>query len=395
MSAAPKTERLIGIDALRGVAVLGILMMNVQAFAMVPGAYDYPLAHMDMSGLNAQVWAIGHTFFSMKFITIFSGLFGAGIMLMVGENPDTGLHYRRMLWLLAFGMVHAYLLWYGDILVPYALLGMLAVKARFWSTGKLIIWGLILIALTGAMVVGLFHAVMAMKGFDPLFLGVSEEIVAASVAASQAGYLAQLPDNAMAAAGAQFASLIVFGGRIIGVMLIGMALFKNGFLSARLKFPTYFAIGVPSLLFGLALSAWSSEHALASNFALETAWQTTGSNYVGSLFAALGYAAAIMVICKSGWLGWLVHVFAATGRMAFTNYLTQTLIMTFIFVGAPGLGLFGTVERIDQAKLVLLVWALQLIWSPLWLHRFRFGPFEWAWRSLTYGRLQPLLRQRG
>lgn len=394
MSTAPKTERLIGIDALRGVAVLGILMMNVQAFAMVPGAYDYPLAHMDMTGLNAQVWAIGHTFFSMKFITIFSGLFGAGIMLMVGENPDTGLHYRRMLWLLAFGMVHAYLLWYGDILVPYALLGMLAVKARFWSTGKLIIWGLILIALTGAMVVGLFHAVMAMKGFDPLLLGVSEEIVAASVAASQAGYLAQLPDNAMTAAGAQFASLIIFGGRIIGVMLVGMALFKNGFLSARLKFPTYFAIGVPSLLFGLALSAWSSEHALATNFALETAWQTTGSNYVGSLFAALGYAAAIMVICKSGWLGWLVHVFAATGRMAFTNYLTQTLIMTFIFVGAPGLGLFGTVERIDQAKLVLLVWALQLIWSPLWLHRFRFGPFEWAWRSLTYGRLQPLLRQR-
>tara|TARA_R110002073_G_scaffold163243_3_gene319284 strand:+ start:1737 stop:2924 length:1188 start_codon:yes stop_codon:yes gene_type:complete len=394
MSAAPKTERLIGIDALRGVAVLGILMMNVQAFAMVPGAYDYPLAHMDMSGLNAQVWAIGHTFFSMKFITIFSALFGAGIMLMVGENPDTGLHYRRMLWLLAFGMVHAYLLWYGDILVPYALLGMLAVKARFWSTGKLIIWGLILIALTGVLVIGLFHAVMAMKGFDPLILGVSEEISAASVTSHQAGYLAQLPDNAMTAAGAQFASLIIFGGRIIGVMLVGMALFKNGFLSASLKFPTYFAIGVPSLLFGLALSAWSSEHALATNFALETAWQTTGSNYVGSLFVALGYAAAIMVICKSGWLGWLVHVFAATGRMAFTNYLTQTLIMTFIFVGAPGLGLFGTVERIDQAKLVLLVWALQLIWSPLWLHRFRFGPFEWAWRSLTYGRLQPLLRQR-
>ena len=393
MSAAPATERLLGIDALRGLAVLGILMMNVQAFAMLPGAYDYPVAHMDMSGLNAQVWAIGHTFFSMKFITIFSALFGAGIMLMVGESQDTRLHYRRMWWLLAFGMLHAYLLWYGDILVPYALFGMLAVKMRFWSTGKLILWGLALITLTGVLVIGLFHAVLAMKGFDPMILGVSEEVVAASVAANQAGYLAQLPDNALTAAGAQFASLTMFGGRIFGVMLIGMALFKNGFLSATLKSPTYLLIGVPSLFFGLALSAWSSEHALATNFALETAWQTGLSNYAGSLLAALGYAAAIMLICKSGWVGWLVQVFAATGRMAFTNYLTQTLIMTFIFVGAPGLGLFGTVERIDQAKLVLLVWALQLIWSPLWLSRFRFGPFEWAWRSLSYGRFQPLLRK--
>ncbi len=391
MSAAPATERLTGIDALRGVAVLGILMMNVQAFAMVPGAYDYPLAHMDMSGLNAQVWALGHTVFSMKFITIFSALFGAGIMLMVGESQDTSLHYRRMWWLFAIGMLHAYLLWYGDILVPYALFGMLAVKMRFWSAGKLIIWGLALIALSGVLVIGLFHGVMAMKGFDPAILGVSEEIVAASVAANQAGYLAQLPDNALTAAGAQFASLTMFGGRIFGVMLIGMALFKTGFLSATLKSRTYFAIGVPGLVFGLALSAWSSEHALATNFALETAWQSGLSNYAGSLLAALGYAAGIMLICKSGRAGWLVQVLAATGRMAFTNYLTQTLIMSFIFVGAPGLGLYGTVERIDQAKLVLLVWALQLIWSPLWLSRFRFGPFEWVWRSLSYRRLQPLL----
>ncbi len=394
MTLAPKSERLIGIDALRGVAVLGILMMNVQAFAMVSGAYDYPPAHMDLTGLNAQVWAIGHTFFSMKFITIFSALFGAGIMLMVGENKDTGLHYRRMLWLLAFGLAHAYLLWYGDILVSYALFGMLAVKARFWSAKKLILWGLGLIALTGVMVIGVFHAVMAMKGFDPVLLGVSEEIRATSVAAHQAGYLAYLPGNAMTAAGGQFAVLIVFGGRIIGVMLVGMALFKNGFLPARLKSSTYLGIALPCLLVGLGLSHWSSEHSLATGFALETAWQATAANYVGSLLAALGYAATVIMICKSGWLRWLVHVFAATGRMAFTNYLTQTLIMTFIFVGAPGLGLFGTVERIDQAKLVLLVWALQLTWSPLWLSRFRFGPLEWAWRSLTYGRLQPLLRRR-
>jgi uncharacterized protein len=393
MTAKPKTDRLIGIDALRGVAVLGILLMNVQAFSMVPGAYEYPLAHMDMTGLNAQVWAIAHTFFSMKFITIFSALFGAGIMLMVGENKDTGVHYRRMLWLLAFGMAHAYLLWYGDILVPYALFGMLAVKARFWSAKKLLVWGFGFITLTGLLVIGLFHAVMMMKGFDPDVMGMTAEELAANVAAHQTSYLTYLPGNAMLSAGSQLGVLIAFGGRIIGVMFVGMALFKNGFLTGALKSSTYLGIALPSLLVGLGLSGWSAEHALATNFALETAWQDSAANYVGSLIAALGYAALVMVICKSGWFSSVVNVFAATGRMAFTNYLTQTLIMTFIFVGAPGLGLFGTIERIDQAKLVMAVWALQLIWSPLWLSRFRFGPFEWAWRSLTYGRLQPLLRK--
>ena len=393
MIVAPKADRLVGIDALRGVAVLGILMMNVQTFAMVPSAYEYPLAHMDMTGLNAEVWAIAHTFFSMKFITIFSALFGAGIMLMVGENESTGVHYRRMLWLLAFGLLHAYLLWYGDILVPYALFGMLAVKARFWSPAKLAIWGFGLISLTGLLVIGLFHAVMMMKGFDPAIMGMTAEELAAAVAAHQTSYLTYLPGNAMLTAGSEVGTLIVFGGRIIGVMFLGMALFKNGFLTGALKSSTYLGIALPSLLVGLGLSGWGAQHALAVNFALETAWQDSAANYIGSLIAALGYAAAVMFICKSGWFSWVVHVFAATGRMAFTNYLTQTLIMTFIFIGAPGLGLFGTMERIDQAKLVLLVWALQLIWSPLWLSRFRFGPFEWAWRSLTYGRLQPLLRK--
>jgi len=278
--------------------------------------------------------------------------------------------------------------------VPYALFGMLAVKARFWSATTLIVWGLGLVALTGVLVVGLVHAVLVMKGFDPVIFGVSDEILAESVAAHQAGYLSYLPGNALTALGGQFGGIIVFGGRIIGVMFIGMALFKNSFLTGGLKSSTYLGIALPSLLIGLGLSYWSSQHSLTTNFALETAWQATATNYTGSLLAALGYAAVVMVICKSGVLSWLVKIFAATGRMAFTNYLTQTLIMTFIFVGAPGLGLFGTVERIDQAKLVLLVWTLQLIWSALWLSRFRFGPFEWAWRSLTYGRLQPLLRQR-
>jgi uncharacterized protein len=114
--------------------------------------------------------------------------------------------------------------------------------------------------------------------------------------------------------------------------------------------------------------------------------------YPGSLIMSFGYASAVMLLAKIGAFSLIIKLFAATGRMAFTNYLSQTVIMTFIFVGAPGLGLYCTVDRVDQAKLVLLVWALQLAWSLIWLSLFRFGPMEWAWRSLTYGKAQPLLK---
>ena len=116
-------------------------------------------------------------------------------------------------------------------------------------------------------------------------------------------------------------------------------------------------------------------------------------SFFGSVVLSFGYASLVMLLSKIGAFKLLIAWFASVGRMAFTNYLSQTLIMTFIFVGAPGLGLFGTVERVDQLKLVLLVWAIQLIWSPLWLSRFKFGPLEWLWRSLTYGKLQPIVKR--
>jgi uncharacterized protein len=396
MELAPKQDRLLSIDALRGFAVLGILMMNVQVFAMVFAAYENPLAHMDLTGDNLIVWAISHTFFHMKFITIFSGLFGAGIVLMVGESTSTALHYRRMSWLLVIGMIHAYVFWYGDILVSYALFGMLAVMARNWSIRKLVIWGIGLLIITGLMVTGMYAAMNLMPGgIDPIKMGMalSPEDLAAAVETYQAGFLNRMPDNAVIALTSQIGTLIMFGGRLIGVMFIGMALFKSGFLSASWSSARYLVVAMVALVVGLSLSGWSTQHAIDTNFAFETAWEATGADYVGSLFVALGYSSSVMLICKSGLFGWVVHIFAATGRMAFTNYLTQTLIMTFIFVGAPGLGLFGTMERIDQAKLVMLVWALQLVWSPLWLSVFRFGPLEWLWRSLSYWKLQPLSKR--
>jgi uncharacterized protein len=388
----PKIDRLVGIDALRGFAVLGILMMNVQGFAMIGEAYQWPPAQMDLESANLTVWAVARTFFAVKFITIFSALFGAGVVLMVGEGPDTGRHYRRMLWLLLFGAIHAYVFWWGDILFSYALGGMLAVRARRMSVRSLTIFGLSLIGLTALLMIGALASLNLLDELNPNEMGFSKspEDLADTVALYQSGFVDRLPYNFFNALGGQAFGLIMFGGRIIGVMFIGMALFKSGFLKSSWSTGAYLITALIGLGVGLGLSGYSAVYWIERGFDLREMWASDGLNYVGSLFAAMGYAAVFMLLAKSGAIKAVINVFAATGRMALTNYLSQTLIMTFIFVGFPGLGFFGEVERTGQAALVLGVWALQLTWSPLWLARFQFGPMEWVWRSLTYGRAVPI-----
>ncbi|WP_300542200.1 DUF418 domain-containing protein [Maricaulis sp.] len=394
MTAAPRTDRLVSIDALRGIAVLGILMMNVQGFAMTPFAYDNPTMQMDLTGANMTVWALAHTFFHLKFITIFSTLFGAGIILMAGEGEDTGKHYPRMLWLLLIGAIHAYLLWWGDILVTYALLGMLAVKARRLGSVSLVVWGIVLILVSALLMVGgmylglVFTTPESAAQQEGMLTGMIENMTAAY----QAGYLDRLPWNAGMAVVGQLAGMIMLGARTLGLMFIGMALFKSGFLSASWGYARYAVLAAIGLAAGLWISHTGTETMIAGEFDPRAMADGNAYAYFGSLVLAFGYASTIMLLSKIGLFSLVMKLFAATGRMAFTNYLTQTLIMTFIFVGTPGLGLFGTVERVDQAKLVLIVWAAQLIWSPLWLSVFRFGPLEWVWRSLTYGQMQPLLK---
>lgn len=391
-------DRFESLDVLRGIAVLGILMVNIQAFAMVWPAYQNPTAHMDFTGINQTAWFVQHVFFEMKFITLFSAMFGAGIILMTGDGPDssTKVHYRRMLWLLAFGLVHAYALWFGDILVTYALAGMIVVLFRRMSVGKLVFWGLFWTALTGLIMVGLmasFTMLPDTMGPSDVGMGMTPDQLAAQVAAYQAGWLDSRGNNAFVAVSSQLGGLM-FAGRIIGVMFLGMALFKSGFLLAQWSVVKYLISAVIGLGLGVPLVWFGAEHALASGFALGEMWVHTATNYAGSLLMAFGYAAIVMLICKAPILSVLRAPFRAAGRMAFTNYLTQSIVMVFIFVGAPGLGLFGTMERIDQVQLVVAVWVVQLIVSLLWLQVFRYGPFEWLWRALTYGRLHPILKER-
>lgn len=393
-----EADRFESLDVLRGIAVLGILMVNIQAFAMYWGALSYPPVHGPLDAADQSVWRLVHVFFELKFITLFSALFGAGIVLMVGteRGADKSLHFSRMTWLLVFGLVHGFVFWFGDILAPYALAGMVAVFFRTMRPGALIAWGLAGIAFTGALSIGATWAqgVMPAAG-EPVPYGINppDNWLADWVGAYQAGFVESRVNNAVGNLFALLTQITVFAGRLIGVMFIGMALFKLGFLTGKWPLSRYLAGGLATLVLGLPAAWWGASHAIAADFAMAELWLHQGVNYVASLFIAFGYASLVMAACKVDWLKLVRLPFASAGRMAFTNYLTQTLAMTFIFVGAPGLGLFAELDRTGQLQIVLWTWLVQLIVSTLWLRIFRFGPFEWLWRSLSYGRIQPFLRR--
>ena len=395
--------RIAGLDVLRGFALLGILVMNIQLFAMPSAAYQNPMAFGDLTGINLGVWAFAHVFFSQKFLTLFSMLFGAGVCLFADriearDGRAAGRHYRRMGWLLAFGVAHAYLLWAGDILVTYAICGCLVYLFRRRRPRTLLVAGLASLTATSLLLVA--------AGFALTLPGVPDEAVSevergwkpdapeleAEVAAYRGGWSEQQPVRAAEALGIHLGLLPFFAIWFCGgLMLIGMALYKWGVLSAAKDDRFYQRLASVGLLAGLPLVAFG----MWWNFAGGWAWQR--SMFFGTLFnswgcipVALGYLGLVMLAVRRGFLPGLQARLAAVGRMAFTNYLLQTVICTTIFYG-HGLGLFGSVERTQQLLIVFAVWALQLWLSPIWMRRFAYGPLEWLWRTLTYGRL-PVVR---
>lgn len=397
------SQRITSIDALRGFAVLGILIMNIQSYSMIGAAYLNPTAYGDLTGINKWVWILSHIFADEKFMGIFSILFGAGVLLFTERietkgRPSAALHYRRQLWLILIGLAHAYLLWYGDILVAYGVCALLLFLFRKVSPKWLLVIGIA--SLATAFAISMFFGwslpywpeesyQQTMQFWNP-----PAERVAGEISAYQGSWLEQMSQRIPGAIMLQtFLFLTLMGWRAGGLMLMGMALFKWGVLDASRSKQFYyrlmvvgFCIGLPVIIYGLVLNfqaGWSFNYSMfiGNQF-----------NYWGSVPLALSYIGLIMLICKSAVFEKLVARFAAVGRMALTNYLMQTVICITIFYG-HGLGLFGQVERSGQILMVFGVWVLQLIWSPFWLRHFRFGPAEWLWRSLTYLKFQPLRRQ--
>ena len=397
-------QRIAAIDVLRGFAVLGILAMNVQSYSMVTAAYLNPAANDKLAGAGFSVWLLTHVFFDTKFMSIFSTLFGAGMALMAERAASrgasaTGVHYRRQFWLLILGLAHAHLIWYGDILVPYALCGFILYSLRNLRPRKLLIGGFAMTAVTPVLFLLTASSIPSMPAEvrDALVAGwaPSAAEVEAEIATYQSGWLTQMPDRVAQAIGLETTVfLLLFLWRSGGLMLVGMGLYKLGVLSAERSSSFYRRMASAGLALGLPVVAagviFNTRHDFAFEFSM---FQGQMINYVGSIGVFLGYVALVMLAVRSGWLPALQHRLQAAGRMAFTNYISQSVICTLIFYG-HGLGLFERVDRLGQFAIVVAIWVLQLIWSPWWLARFRFGPLEWLWRSLTYLKLQPMTARK-
>ena len=385
---------------LRGTAVLGILLVNVRGFAMVPAAYWNPTANDSLGGAGFLVWAAVHLLADTKFISIFSVLFGAGMAMMADRAAQRGisgasLHYRRQLWLLAFGLAHAYLIWAGDILVSYALCGCLLYPLRNLRPRRGIVLGACVVAVVFPIWLGIAALIPALSGEELAAMKADwappAEVMDAQIAAFRGSWLEQMPLRSMGALEFQTTAFMGYAlWRAGGLMLVGMALYRLGVLAASRSTAFYKRMAVTGLAVGLPVVAAGMLYNIRADFAWDRSmYQGALFNYAGSLGVFLGYVGLVMLAVKAKRLPGLQARLAATGRMALTNYIAQSVLCTLVFYG-HGLGLFERVGALGQMGIVLAVWAAQLAWSPWWLRRFRFGPLEWLWRSLVYMKRQPM-----
>ncbi|GAM98672.1 inner membrane protein [alpha proteobacterium U9-1i] len=400
MNHAEDRDRIPSLDVIRGFAVLGILIVNAAYFAAPwQTAINPALPPLAVTDDTLWAWLAMHVFFEAKCITLFSLLFGASIYLVGGERDDDvrgRVLRRRLLWMVLFGLIHGALIWSGDILLTYALAGLLVSFARSWPPRQLMVSGLSIYAIT-FLLDALGGASLSGLGGDDLreiiesYWSPPPEELARAIVAYQAGALSALRENFSTWIDFVSFGLVGLIAQTGALMLIGLALFKWGFLSGRAPIWLY----VLMLVLGAAAFAIIAAQALAS---YAHGFDFTYMHAIGqrandlAIFGSLFYASLFILLVKTG-ARFITAPLAAVGRMAFTNYIAQSLIMTTIFYGGRGFALFGEVDRPGLWAIVAAIWAVQLVWSPLWLARFKMGPLEWVWRRLSYG--APLTINRG
>lgn len=395
MSSLPQSSilknRINSLDLLRGFAVLGILIMNITSFSHIGIAYINPTIGAGLDGYNQYFHAFNDIFADTRFMSIFSILFGAGVVLFTQRAEAQGerafvLHYKRMFWLLVFGLIHAYFIWPGDILVAYAICGCLIFFFRKKSIRTLFIMSIILFLIPLTFNLMTYYGMPADQLESTFaFFYPSTEQIAAQTQIMQGSYIEQMPLRMEEAIEVQtlFFMTEIFW-RSSAMMLLGMILYRKGILTADKSTEYYKKMIWVGFVPGLILSGIGLSHVYASEWSSAYV-MNIGANYkfVSGLFMALGYIGLVIWCYKKGIFKKLQNRLQATGRMAFTNYIGMSVICTLIFNG-HGLGLFGTLDRMQQFLIVIAVWGLILIVSPLVLKKYRFGPLEWLWRKLTY-----------
>jgi uncharacterized protein len=376
-----------------------MLAVHIQLFAFPILTRWNPTAYGDFTGFNWWVWLATALLADGKFITIFAMLLGVSIVMMASDTgapaiPAWRVHMRRMTVLLILGLLHAYVLWYGDMLVPLALSGAVVFFARRLSPGKLLILGGLVFATASVLSLALTWST---AHSDPAALAAwraqwtpRPEIINLEIAQYRASWTEQMAQRVPEALETQ---TVLFVTRLLwqmtGLMLIGMALFKLGVLSASRSRAFYQRMGILGFGAGLLLNSLGLWRSAATGWdLLDFVLVSQQLHYWGNLFVALGWIALVLLLCQQGWQ---LHPVAAVGRMALTNYLMQSVICTTIFYG-HGLGLFGRVERTGQLAIVVATWTFQLLASLVWLRYFSVGPVEWLTRWLVFKRRPSFLR---
>ena len=365
-----ETGRITNLDALRGVAVFGILLMNAVSYGLEPAAY-FNISLANDSPLDWVIGVFGEVVVDQRFMGVFSLLFGAGIVLFADRAEARGnrggwLSLWRNLLLLGIGLLHMWL-WDGDILVAYAIASPFLLLARRLSDRTLAAIGAALVLLS-ALVFGLTQTMVDADGAQLGELWFSGH---------------DSPDDTVGSL-----VLLTFFMRALGMMMIGVALFRSGVLSGERSREYYRRMAVIGLGVGLPLAALGVGIAALGDFEADVALVSMIPNTVGTIPATLGICAVIILWNMKGQSAWRRRVHAV-GRMALTNYLTQTIL------GVIFLRTLFEPDQLNRAWVllfILAVWLLQLAWSQWWLAHFRYGPFEWIWRVATYRRMQPLRR---
>ena len=406
-------DRNFTLDFVRGVAVMGILIMNIAGFALPETAYFNPRAYGGATGADLGVYLFNFVLFDGKMRGLFSFLFGASTLLVIERATARGesaarVHYARMAWLLIFGLAHLYLLWWGDILHHYAVIGMVLFAFRNAPIRSLVRGAIILVALQTLLTAGLAasvaqnarevsrphptQAALAERAdFESSFGKPSDAEIAETLAVYRGSYPGILANRWEENRFALVNSTAFVGMETLAYMLLGMAALRSGMLRgqwsrkryarwalvcAAIALPCYIALAVY-----LVIAKFSAFAVVLAVITLSTPVRPV---------MILGWAALLALLAQTA-RGALADRIAAAGRMAFTNYLTTTIICTTLFNGY-GFGLFGELGRVQLYLVVFAMWGLMLLWSKPWLDRFRYGPFEWLWRSLARGERQAMAR---
>jgi uncharacterized protein len=390
-------DRIYNLDVLRGWAILGILAVNAISFAW---PFQLIMSESPPPGVLSQADHIGlwvtDVFFADKMRTLFTMLFGVSIFLVGGErfDEDRGrLVRRRVLWLGLIGLIHGAVLWYGDILLHYAYCGLLVMMMRSWTARRLLwvggsitlLWGLVATAGYWGManMPAEFAARMqaGMPATDPA-------TIQAVVDLYRSGWPAGLLENLKTWATFQLMASPFLIPVTVPLMLLGLGLFKSGYLSGRSPLWVYLLVLLAGGANLAAFAWWGWQEAMATEGTDPTRGLAAAAGGMAPLIT-LFYATVLILINRFG-LRALTALFAPVGRMAFTNYLSQTLIMMTLYYAPWGPMWFGTHSPSEMWMVVIAIWVAQVIWSPLWLSMFSMGPLEWLWRCLTYGRMVPI-----